>query len=225
LLPTLFRDWDESKGSIQELLHVESQLLKDFKERSPHLLPSQPVDDWDWLSVGQHYGLPTRLLDWSANPLMALYFAVRDANPSRSDAVFWTFEVDETHILDRGREEDRSPFTICNTRVFQPRSHSLRVTLQQGWHTAHRFFKKKSDGTYKITPLDGSSPHVDNLDKYAFSSHLFPKMLSGLAHFGVTQATVFPDLAALCDDLKAKHFPQRRLPSGDRADGITRQSQ
>src|SRR5436305_10934410 len=49
-----------------------------FKDVTPPLLTHQPLDEWEWYYAMQHYGLPTRLLDWSESPLSALYFALEE---------------------------------------------------------------------------------------------------------------------------------------------------
>jgi hypothetical protein len=45
-----------------------------------------PQNDWEWLCLMQHYRIPTRVLDWSTNALVALYFALKDASPCRLDS-------------------------------------------------------------------------------------------------------------------------------------------
>jgi hypothetical protein len=67
-------------GTHGSMYMLEDRMMDDFINYSKSYDYSlSTFDNWTWLMIAQHYGVPTRLLDWSVNPLVALYFACNDS--------------------------------------------------------------------------------------------------------------------------------------------------
>jgi len=78
---------------------VERHLIRNFRKYAHRESPGPTL--WDWLALAQHHGLPTRLLDWTYSPQVALHFAT--SAWAHEDAVLWAVDCHAVHRLLPGR--------------------------------------------------------------------------------------------------------------------------
>jgi FRG domain len=160
---------------------MERRLFKRFKERSLPHLGFVPRDDWEWLAVAQHYGLPTRLLDWSSNPLAAAYFAV-ETEASEDSAIFlWATK----EVVDKAKHA--SPFATDKVLKLNPPAISERIVQQTGLFTVHPEPEK---------PLD-----LPEIQKHVIPKQCRREIKRTLFKLGFSRAALFPGLDGIAADL------------------------
>jgi FRG domain-containing protein len=109
---------------------LEVQLLRNFRKYANR--GDVPYDSiWNWLALGKHHGLPTRLLDWTFSPYVALHFATVSLDHHEEDSVVWAIDYVRAHerlpgalreVLD---EEGANVFTAEMVERVAPRVRDL----------------------------------------------------------------------------------------------------
>jgi hypothetical protein len=218
LVPKLYRH--PTNKTIADISHLEHDLMIHFRQRSIPFHSRNLQDDWDTLFFMQHYGVPTRLLDWTENPFVALYFAVMSApiqtNGNFSDAAVWILDpiVWNKHALKhqsydggiltpgaealKGYNPSRTIEDMCNFPVALYGTHnSPRIVAQRG---VFMIFGQQVHPMEEV--FTSEKFPTDCLMKINIKSNRLREIRQSLLKNGTTESVVFPDLDGLAREIK-----------------------
>lgn len=180
-----------ARSDRQDHAKYEKSLFAMFRREAREYV--DPLSSkWEWLALAQHHGLPTRLLDWSANPLVALYYAV-EKHDDRDGKVYALY-APKQYSEERTRRE--SPFELLRPVKYRPATVTPRIRAQEG------LFVVCSDLTQA---LDAYCQPRWKVKDQTIKARVKHKIRYLLFRLGVHASSLYPDIDGLCQRLKWQH--------------------
>lgn len=178
----------------------ERALIEQMQRVGVTRIPAHVTRTIDLLVLAQHFGMKTRLLDWTTNPLAALWFACagNSKGKRRGDRYVYLLDAKDRFVPET---PDFDPFDIDATKLIEPRLSNDRIVAQHGCFTVHRYSKRSQC----FVPLERQSLAIKQLSEFVIPSRYIDSILASLDRVGINQSTLFPDLEGLCRYLTWRH--------------------
>jgi len=143
LTPSVARYKHLASLTMPDLEQKECEVLETFSNHLLTYVQHRPLSAWEELAIAQHHGLPTRFMDWTTNPLVALYFAVRNAmDMTKNSAVYVLISNPKRYAdLKRGKAVQVTPIGDTATEAAVSQNYDayadLNVDDEKHWAPPH----------------------------------------------------------------------------------------
>jgi hypothetical protein len=199
------------------LAGLEGAMRREFQRRSGHLpFEREPRNEWEWYFLMQHYGAPTRLLDWTDSALVGLFFAIAATDPGypkpkydaavcvldpwwlnrkvvRHDSILFSDFPEAQAYLPDADHEDENPLDQELPVAIDPPHIAKRVGLQ---HSHFTVYGRDRNGLSKLADVPGSRLITIRIPK-----DVIQHMRLDLNTCGLCDTAMFPDLDGLSREL------------------------
>ncbi len=207
-----------------QFFEMEHHLLRNFvKYAHKNILEREPL--WHWLSVAQHHGLPTRLMDWTYSPLVAMHFATANQEKYDTDGVIWVINYVEAHKLlpeilrNELEKEGANAFTVemmmNNAGTFKEFSNLIQEdfvlffeppSLDDRFINQFALFSISSNSSLVLNDWMKNYPEI--WKKIIIPKELKWEIRDKLDQSNITERVLFPGLDGLSEWLKRMYGPR-----------------
>lgn len=206
LKPKVFRN-DQFK------FNEKARLLR-FKKKAGvrHSSVPKQEENIEWLFLMQHYGLPTRLLDWTESPLIACFFAVKSSESDKNDGELialhpYTLNQQTIDLNELLMPEDLYSKQLIDN-AYSGNFEEKRIVAIRPYEVDLRLMVQLSEFT-----IHGSDYPIENINNYDtfVQRKKIPydkkeKIREGLKLLGIRESVIFPDLDHLAEEIKGTDF-------------------
>lgn len=216
-------DWSVTPSLYHKCrAELETDMIVRFinRARPRYSRPPETNDIRSWLLLMQHHGLPTRLLDWSESPLVALFFAVREGEHLAHPGVLWALSP---ALLNKSQGKSDRILGVSDSAVLPLWEAAVgRVTSGDtdkifaiaADHFDVRHMVQSCEctihGTHK--PLNLLPDAANYLRRIEIPAEFKQSFLTYLAYMGITESYLFPDLDHLAKDVQRLPFVKQPKP-------------
>lgn len=199
LLPALFRE-EVARTEFKSWADLEAAFLMGLKQRGRGDLGQEPATELEWMSIGSHHGLPTRLSSWSENALVALFFAT-DPSSSGEDGVVWRLMPGDASLM-ISQDYEQVPE---QARLYRPQRPSLAMLNQKTCFLSHPLPKEDASPESFEELFELGSERV-SLAKLIIPAGEKAFLRRRLATMGIDHRAMFPGMGGLCRDIREELY-------------------
>ena len=230
----LYRGMPNSSFKMETSLHrnckhlqkqLEPAILENFAKYAVIGDPTIAESVWRQMILGQHYGLPTRLLDWTHSALVGLHFATAEDNMAlmeKHDCMVWRIDMNEMHRLLPNRYQEivnRKQSTIFSVDMLLEAADSLSEYDSDMGDSAMVIIEPPSINQrivnqysfFSLVPMQMTDierfldEHTENTVKYIIRADLRWRVRDMLDQLNMSERIVYPGLDGLSKWI-ARHY-------------------